>query len=95
MMEAEVIVIGANRYSFKDDAGRIVEGTKVHYFEPVKSEEEDYVGYTPQSANLPYSAFDSLGEVPGRYLAIMSVSLRGRKPMIRVEGFRFVEPVIL
>lgn len=94
MDKVQVIVIGVSRYNFPDkQTGEIIAGTKVHYFEHKAVDEENTVGYIPQTANLPYASFDGFDTVPGVYNAELTMSLRGRKPSLMVTGFEMVRPI--
>lgn len=94
-MKTRVIVLGVSRYSFPDQkTGEIIEGSKVSYIEETPADEENVNGHTPQTANMKYGYFEEMyaSGVPGVYDANLTVSLSGRKPTLKIEGFDFVAP---
>lgn len=95
-MKVKVVVMGVSRYSFPDQkTNQLIEGTKVNYIEQVPADEENVIGHTPQSAVLDYHAFDKfLGKgLPAVYDCDLSVSLVGRKPSLKINGFEYVAPI--
>jgi hypothetical protein len=94
-MKTQVIVLGMSRYSFVDrETGAKVEGTKVHYVERYFQNEEHSIGVIPQTATMDYEFFDSLKpeQIPGVYDAELMISLRGKKPVLRIMDFHYVGP---
>lgn len=94
-MKTRVIVLGVSRYSFPDQkSGELIEGAKVSYIEESPADEENVAGHTPQTANMKYGYFDTIynSGVPAVYDANLTVSLTGRKPTLKIEGFDYVGP---
>src|SRR5262245_25702684 len=92
-MGTRVVVLGASRYKFaQEGSGELIEGSKVHYVEQNFDSQTDSIGAIPQTASLDYEYFGELAEVPGVYDADFAVSLRGKKPQLKVSGFKFVAP---
>lgn len=90
MMKTKVIVLGVSRYSFADQkTGEVIEGTKVHYVEASQNGEENNIGHTPQTANMPFRYFDdvSFNPIPAIADCNLRIDLTGRKPSIKVIGF--------
>ncbi|MGG0816182.1 hypothetical protein ABE142_26465 [Paenibacillus alvei] len=95
-METEVFVLAVSRYSFPDkQTGEIIEGTKVHYVERNAQNEDNLVGFNPTTANMPYDYFEKMSHVPGVYKASIEISLSGRKPSLKITGFKYVAPAII
>lgn len=95
-MNARVVVLGTSRYKFpQEGTGEIIEGCKVHYVEQNYTSDDNSKGAIPQAANLPFDVFEQLVEVPAIYDAAFSVSLRGKKPSLKVTGFNYVSPFSL
>jgi len=95
-MKTRVIILGVSRYSFPDQkTGQIIEGTKVNYVEQSRTDDENVVGHTPQTANLPYRDFDSLAfnPVPGIYDCTLKVDMSSRKLGVKVSGFQYIAPL--
>ena len=84
------IVTGAKRYSFEDkDTKKQVEGTKVHFLQLNKVEENDAFGFIPAVTTMPYEYFEKLKglKLPHLCDAILNVSLSGSRPQIKVSNF--------
>lgn len=91
----KVMVLGMSQYSFQNDNGQEIKGTKVHYVELSTNNENDMVGVIPQTATMPYEYFNILNKqnVPGIYTAKLSISLRGRRPVLRVDSFDYISSI--
>lgn len=84
------LVLGARRYSFKDDAGELVEGVTMHYLaEPVESRDE--IGYLPLSISAPVQVFRELRSLPA-YADIDFRQRPGRngRPQLVAVGLRYL-----
>lgn len=95
-MNTRVVVLGVSRYKFpQEGTGELIEGCKVHYVEQNFTSEENSIGAIPQNCIMPYEVFEGMKEVPGVYDANFSISLRGKKPTLKVTGFNYVAPFSL
>jgi hypothetical protein len=98
-MEAlKVIVTGATRYSFRDqDTGKMVEGSKVYFYNNDPVEEENSTGTVPNHVNMPIEMFDTIKKLQKPHLAeaSLSVSFSGKKPTVKISGFKFIKPLPL
>lgn len=94
MEKMQVVVLGANRYSFEDKSdGKTVEGCKVHYIQLSPTASDQVKGSVPQAANMPYGYFGELNKVPGIYNAEIAPEMRGSKLTLVIRCFEFVAPV--
>lgn len=93
VVKKEVIILGASRYSFKDDANKQIEGTKVTYIDPDDTIEEDYTGHKCSTANLPYDRFNEFKNLPAVSTMSMEVNFSTKKPSLKVIGFKMVKPL--
>lgn len=94
-MKTGVIVLGVSRYKFaQDGTGEVVEGCKVHYVEDGFENQADSIGLIPQTAIMDYEHFEFFesAQIPGKYDAEFHVSLRGKKPTLKVGGFTYRSP---
>ncbi len=96
LFKRTVAVLSVRRYSFKDDAGKQVEGCKVKYvidWDPVQ--EDDYRGVEILESNLPFIAYDSI-YAPAWYTGHFLVQMRANKPVLALDALEhltdFVTP---
>lgn len=92
------LVLGARRYSFKDDDGSKVEGAKLHYLTLDASEDPDpdRVGEIPFEVSAPLSLFPELSEAPAYYdVEFRQRPGRGGRPTLQVAGVSYQGPVSL
>ncbi|HEY0827105.1 MAG TPA: hypothetical protein VGE40_03345 [Bacilli bacterium] len=92
-MKTQVIVLGSSRYHFVNESagtGELIEGCKVHYVEKDFVNEDNSIGMIPQTAIMEYDFFETLKTIPGVYNAELTVSLRGKKPTLKIIDFEFV-----
>lgn len=97
-MKTGVIVLGLSRYKFaQEGTGEVIEGCKVHYVEDGFQNEENSMGLIPQTAIIDFEHFETFDQkqIPGRYDAEFNISLRGRKPTLKVAGFTYRSPFTL
>lgn len=89
------IVTGLKRYSFVDrETSKQVEGTKVHFLQMVKADDTDQYGFVPAVTTMPYEYFEKFRkyDLPQICDAILTVSLTGNKPLVKVSTFIPLEP---
>lgn len=88
-IKQDVTVLGITRYNFTNDAGELVKGTTVHFYDNVGTNEENRYGVLPQKSNLPYDAYDGLKShiYPTKATAIVTVDLVKQK--MKVTGLEF------
>ncbi len=89
------LVLGARRYSFKDDDGDRVEGAKLHYLtlDAIDGEDldSDQRGEIPFEVSAPFTVFDQLGEVPAFYdVDFRQRPGRGGRPTLQVAGVSYL-----
>lgn len=90
-----VIVLGVSRYKFPNEkTGELIEGCKVHYMEEGFENQADSIGYVPQTAIIDFEEFEGFDpdKVPGVYTAALTVSMRTKKPTLKVVGFEYIKP---
>ena len=75
-----VIVLSASTYDFKDDSGKALKGTTLHYvlasdLSPHEDPDPDrnFKGYRPVKATLPLDAYQKLDVVPGIYNLVLTI----------------------
>lgn len=63
------LVLGARRYSFRDDDGARVEGATLHYLtlDGESATDGDQRGEIPLQVSAPLAVFSDLAELPGYY----------------------------
>jgi hypothetical protein len=86
----KVMVLGARRYSFTSPQnGKLVEGTKVHYYELDPDFNDDQVGYTPNFENITYADYMGFKHMkfPVMCEAELSFSLSGKK-QVKIKSFK-------
>lgn len=92
----EVVILAATRYSFVNQRGQEIKGTKIYYVETSQTEETDNLkGAIPAEANLPYVAFDQISKLPARYNIDFGVKLQRGKPVPVVAGIEYLDQVDL
>ncbi|SFF49442.1 hypothetical protein SAMN04487969_15518 [Paenibacillus algorifonticola] len=95
-MKARVLILGASRYKFpQEGTGEIIEGCKVHFVEEDGGEEENNIGRIPQTTIMDYEFYEYVKKqpLPSIFEADMIVSMRGKKPTLKIADFIFVEPI--
>lgn len=95
-MEARVMVLGASRYKFaQEGTGELIEGCKVHFVEEKAGKEENNIGRIPQTTILDYEFYEYISskQLPALCDAEMIVSMRGRKPSLKIVDFKYLSPV--
>jgi hypothetical protein len=87
------IVLSARRYSFRDDAGKQVDGVTLNYLTGDVEKEQDRLGMEPITITGGLDLFPVLQAVPGVYEMDFKQrpGPRGR-PTLQVTGVRFVSP---
>lgn len=84
------LVLGARRYSFKDDDGQLVEGAKLHYLTLDGEDEADSRGDIPLEVSAPIALFNDLQQLPGFYdIDFRQRPGRGGRPTLQVAGVGF------
>lgn len=66
-MEFEANVTFVKRYSFKDDDGKNIMGTKIHYTTDEILDSDDKKGKEVIVLSADYDAFNQFTKVPGNY----------------------------
>jgi hypothetical protein len=61
------LVLSARRYSFKDDAGKAIDGVTVTYLTGDTEAAEDLRGMQPLSITAPFAIWDQLQPLPGYF----------------------------
>lgn len=89
-MQKQVMVVAAKRYSFKNDQGQMVEGTKLHYLDLEQEQDKDTAGSIPASVSLKYEEFSEIGKLPAIYDFEFGIKLQGNKPVVKFVGMKYV-----
>ncbi len=96
LFKRTVAVLSVRRYSFKDDAGKLVEGCKVEYvmdWDPVQKDNDR--GVEVLESNMPYAVYDAI-YAPSWYTAGFVIEMRSNKPVLVLDSLEhlaeFVKP---
>lgn len=95
-MQQKVLVLGASRYKFpQEGTGEIIEGCKVHFVEEKGGEEENNIGRIPQSVIMEFDFYDYIKNkpLPAICNAEITISMRGKKPSLKIIDFEFVSAI--
>lgn len=95
-MNQRVLVLGASRYKFpQEGTGEIIEGCKVHFVEEQSGQEENNIGRIPQSIVMDYDFYEYIASkpLPAICEAEITISMRGKKPTLKIVDFKFVAPI--
>lgn len=90
------LVLGARRYSFKDDDGALVEGAKLHYLtlDGELDGSTDEIGEIPFEVSIPRDVFAQLREAPAFYdVDFRQRPGRGGRPTLQAAGVSYQGPV--
>ena len=87
------LVLSARRYSFRDDAGKQVEGVTLQYLTGFEADDPDRRGMEPLTITGSLSLYSELRDLPGVY----DLDFKQRpgpkgRPTLQVTGLRFVAP---
>jgi hypothetical protein len=91
MEKREVLVLGYREVNFtNEETGEVIKGTNVFYIDHKNKTE---TGYEPARAFIrdKDAVKDVLENKTGIYELELKVELRGNRPMLLVEGFKFVK----
>lgn len=102
--KAKILVLFANAYDMKDEAGKQVSGTTVHYlfwgengeqFAPqVSANTSAPVGYQRAKCSLPFNSRNDIPYAPAVYEGdfVMSVGSDG-KPVLKLSAVKFLSKI--
>lgn len=93
-----VMILGVNKYEFKDDSGREVRGVTVHYVQLANSDSDDKVGYFPTKASFTdLSVFEAFRgqKFPIQAEASISFDLSNKRNPIKVTGFHDLQHIVI
>lgn len=87
------LVLGARRYSFRDDDGARVEGATLHYLtlDGEQGSGTDQVGEIPLAVSAPSAVFQELARVPAFYdVDFRQRPGRGGRPTLQASGVSYL-----
>ncbi len=92
------LVLGARRYSFRDDGGARVEGATLHYLtlDGDQVGDDDQVGEIPMQVSTPLAVFQDVARVPAFYdVDFRQRPGRGGRPTLQAAGVSYSGPASL
>lgn len=86
------LILGARRYSFKDEQGQQREGVTLTYLTGEVETEGDRLGASPMSISGPLDIWRDLRTLPGYYeMEMRQRPGKNGRPSLHLAGVRFVE----
>lgn len=92
------LVLGARRYSFRDDGGQRVEGATLHYLtlDGEDHADEDQRGEIPMQVSAPLAVYQDVARVPAFYdVDFRQRPGRGGRPTLQAAGVSYQGPASL
>lgn len=95
MEPLKVTLLGYGTYSFKDDNGKQVQGTTVHFLEQTPQNDEYGFGFIPRKVTMPYEFQNNLKGIAFPYSAepVMVTRFTSKGAKAVIEDFVLDSPV--